>query len=114
MHQTSRVPPALLQEYLTMSGVSRKSSPSWREAATATGFGILCIKSEKGECFTVSAVNAMKTAILADVGLRPGVMVSEAELLKKLAFTSMPETDAQAWIRLSRAWATTFTHSNKA
>ena len=96
-----------------MSGVSRKSSPSWREAATATGFGILCIKSEKGESFTVSSVNEMKVAILSDVGLRPGVMVSEAELLKKLALISLPETDALAWIRLSRDWATTFTHSEK-
>lgn len=96
-----------------MSGVSRKSSPSWREAATATGFGILCIKSEKGEWFTVSAVNEMKAAILADVGLRPAVMVSETELLKKLALISMPETDADAWIRLSRDWATTFTRSKK-
>lgn len=101
------------QEYLTMSGVSRKSLPSWREAATATGFGILCIKREKGEWFTVSAVNEMKLAILADVGLRPGVMVSEAELLKKLAVISLPETDALAWIRLSREWATTVTHSKK-
>jgi len=96
-----------------MSGVSRKPSPSWREAATATGFGILCIKSEKGEWFTVSLVNEMKVAILADVGLRPGVMVSEAELLKKLALTSMPKTDADAWIRLSRDWATTLTRSKK-
>ena len=96
-----------------MSGVSRKSSPSWREAATATGFGILCIKNEKGEWFTVSAVSEMKGAVLADIGLRPGVMVSEAELLKKLALTSMPETDAHEWIRLSRDWATTFTHSKK-
>jgi hypothetical protein len=96
-----------------MSGVSRKSLPSWREAATATGFGILCIKSEKGEWFTVSAVNEMKVAILADVGLRPGLLVSEAELLEKLVLASMPETDAHAWIRLSRDWATTFTHSKK-
>ena len=96
-----------------MSGVSRKSSPSWREAATATGFGILCIKSEKGEWFTVSAVNEKKAATLADVGLRPFVMVSETELLEKLALTSMPEADAFAWIRLSRDWATTFTHSKK-
>ena len=96
-----------------MSGVSRKSLPSWREAATATGFGILCINSEKGEWFTVSAVNEMKVAILADAGLRPGVMVSEAELLKKLALISMPETDADVWIQLSRDWATTFTRSKK-
>ena len=96
-----------------MSGVSRKSLPSWREAATATGFGILCIKSEKGEWFTVSLVNELKVAILADVGLRAGVMVPEAELRKKLALTSMPETDADAWIQLSRDWATTVTRSKK-
>jgi hypothetical protein len=94
-----------------MSGVSRKSLPSWREAATAAGFGILCIKSEKGEMFTVSAVDEMRAPILADAGLRPGVMVSEADLLRKLALAQMPETDAHAWIRLSRDWATTITHS---
>ena len=96
-----------------MSGVSRKSSPSWREAATATGFGILCIKSEQGEWFTVSMVNETKGPILADVGLHPGVMVPEADLLKKLALTPMPETDAHAWIRLSRDWFTTFTRTQK-
>jgi hypothetical protein len=94
-----------------MSGVSRKSSPSWREAATANGFGVLCIKSEKGEWFTVSLVNEIKAPILADAGLYPCVMVSEADLLKKLALTQMPEADAHTWIRLSRDWATTITHS---
>lgn len=94
-----------------MSGVSKKSLPSWREAATATGFGVLCIKSEKGEWFTVSAVNEMKAPILASVGLRPGVMVSEVDLLTKLVLTQMHETDAHEWIRLSRDWATTFTYS---
>jgi hypothetical protein len=97
-----------------MSGESTKSLPSWREAAAATGFGILCLKSEMGECFTVSAVNEMKVAILANVGLGPGVMVSEAELLRKLVLTPMPEADAHAWIRLSREWATTFTHRKRA
>jgi predicted RNA-binding protein (virulence factor B family) len=96
-----------------MSEVSRKSAPSWREAATATGFGILCLKSEKGEWFTISMVNEVKIGILADVGLRPGVMVSEAELLEKLALAALPETGARAWIQLSRDWATTFTHSRK-
>lgn len=95
-----------------MSGVSGRSSPSWREAATATGFGILCIKDEKGEWFTVSAVHERKRDILADVGLRPGVMVPEAELLQKLALT-MLETEVHEWIQLSREWATTVTHSKK-
>ena len=76
-----------------MSGVSGRSSPSWREAATATGFGILCIKDEKGEWFTVSAVHERKRDILADVGLRPGVMVPEAELLQKLALTMLWDLD---------------------
>jgi hypothetical protein len=40
-----------------MSGVFPKALPSWREAAAASGFGILCIKSENGEWFTVSAVS---------------------------------------------------------
>jgi hypothetical protein len=97
----------------TMSGVSRRSLPSWREAATANGFGVLCVKSEKGEWFTVSMVNETKAAVLANVGLHPGAMVSEADLLKKLGLTQMPEADAHAWIRLSRDWATTFTHSRK-
>ena len=96
-----------------MSEVSRKSLPSWREAATANGFGVLCIKSEKGEWFTVSMVNETKASILANVGLRPGVMVSEADLLKKLALTQMPKTDAHGWIQLSRDWATTFTRTQK-
>lgn len=94
-----------------MSGVFRKALPSWREAAAVSGFGILCIRSENGEWFTVSAVDVTKVAILANVGLRPGAMVSEAELLKKLAQAAMSEADVHAWIRLSREWATTFTHS---
>ena len=94
-----------------MSGVSKKSLPSWREAATATGFGVLCINSEKREWFTVSLVSEVKAPILADAGLRPGVMVSEAEMLKKLAITQMPEVDAHEWIRLSREWVTRITHS---
>jgi hypothetical protein len=56
----------------------------------------------------------MKVAILANVGLGSGVMVSEAELLRKLVLTPMPEADAHAWIRLSREWATTFTHRKRA
>ena len=94
-----------------MSGVFKKALPSWREAAAASGFGILCIKSEKGEWFTVSAVSVTKAAILANVGLRSGAMVSEAELRKKLAQAAISEADVHAWIRLSREWATTFTRS---
>jgi hypothetical protein len=94
-----------------MPGVFKKALPSWREAAAASGFGILCLKSEKGEWFTVSAVNVTKVAILSSVGLRSGAMVSEAELRKKLAQAAISEADVHAWIRLSREWATTFTHS---
>lgn len=96
-----------------MSGVLRKSLPSWREAAAATGFGILCLRDEDGEWFTVSAVNETKVGILAEVGLHPGVMVSEIELLKKLTQAAMSEADANAWIGLSQKWATTFRHSNR-
>jgi hypothetical protein len=101
------------QEFLNMSGVLRKSLPSWREAAAATGFGILCLRNEDGEWFTVSAVNETKVGILADVGLHPGVMVSEIELLKKLTQAAMSEADANAWIGLAQKWATTFRHSNR-
>lgn len=94
-----------------MSGLIEKPLPSWRDAAAATGFGVLCIRSEKGEWFTVSAVDLTKVAILANAGLRPGTMVSEAEMLERLAHAAMSTADAHAWIALSREWATTFTHS---
>lgn len=93
-----------------MSEIFGNALPSWREAAEVNGFGILCIRSEKGESFTVSAVNGTKAAILADVGLL-GAMVSEAELLEKLAQVAMSEADVHKWLLLSRAWSTTFTHS---
>lgn len=45
----------------------------------------------------------LQAAILADVGQRPGAMMSEAELLKKLAQAPMSEADVRPWIRLSGA-----------
>jgi hypothetical protein len=76
-------------------------------------YAALFLRSEYGEWSTVSAVNETKVGILADVGLHPGVMVSEIELLKKLTQAAMSEADANAWIGLAQKWATTFRHSNR-
>ena len=85
--------------------------PSWRDAAAADGFGVLCIRCETGEWFTVSSVKETKAAIFANAGLYPCAMVSEPVLIEKLAHAAVSESEALAWVQLAKQWATTFRRS---
>lgn len=82
--------------------------PSWRDAAAAHGFGVLCIRCETGEWFTVSSVKETKTAIFGNAGLYPFALVSEPVLIEKLAHAGVSESEALSWVHLAKQWATTF------
>jgi hypothetical protein len=90
-----------------MSGAPEKPLPSWRNAAEANGFGILCIRGPEGERFTIGPVDSTKVATLQAQGFRIGVLVSEAEVRVQLTQAGFSEPDIEASLQLSRDWATT-------
>jgi hypothetical protein len=89
-----------------MSGALRKSSPSWRKAAEANGFGILCIKGTDGERFSIALLDAGRFSKFAARGLRAGLSMTETELRAQLVQAGFSEPDIEAGIQLSRDWAT--------
>jgi hypothetical protein len=92
-----------------MSGAWKKSLPSWRKAADANGFGILCIRGPEGERFVIGPTDPTKVTALCEKGFRVGVWVPENELRAQLAQAGFSEPDIEASIQLSRDWATTVT-----
>ena len=92
-----------------MPDAFKPALPSWRRAADANGFGILCIRSTEGERFAIGSTDPMKVADLSEKGFRVGVWVPEEELRGQLAHAGFSEHDIEASIQLARDWATTIT-----
>src|SRR5437773_2234740 len=86
----------------------RKSLPSWREAAEANGFGILCIRGEDGERFTIVARDRARLDEFTARGLQVGLPCTEPELRAQLTQAGFSDPDTEAGIQLSRDWATTW------
>jgi hypothetical protein len=91
-----------------MSGASKRL-PSWREAAEARGFGVLCVNDRHGERFTIAPVDRARSAEFAARGVRMGIAMTEAQLRDELANAGLSAVEIVAAIRLSRDWATTWT-----
>ena len=93
-----------------MSGVSRQSLASWREAH---GFGILCIVSPEGERFLVGPDESQVAAGSNEHDPVSWTGLSDDELrqylVKEKGFSLHDTEDA---IQLSREWATTITGSS--
>ena len=93
-----------------MSGVSRRSLASWREAH---GFGILCVVGPEGERFHVGPDESQVAAGSNEHDPASWTGLSEAQLreylVKKRGFSLDDTEDA---IQLSREWATLITGSS--
>ena len=90
-----------------MSDASKKLSPSWREAATAQGFGVLCVLLPEGERFTFILTDATK---VREQGFRAiETLLSESELRAQLTQVGFSDAGIEAGIQVARAWATTMT-----
>lgn len=89
-----------------MSGALKQSLASWRDAH---GFGILCIRSPRGERFVV--VPASADIPLHLQGAPPWLGISESQLRTQLAEKGFCDSDADDAVQLAREWATTITGS---
>jgi hypothetical protein len=87
----------------------KESLPSWRKAAEAHGFGILCIKNADGERFTIAPVDPGRVAELIAKGVKAGVPLSENDVRSQLAQAGFFDADITKGIALAREWATTWT-----
>ena len=83
--------------------------PSLSKAATANGFGVLCIRNADGERFTIVQMNAAGLAALGARGIRLGGPLTEAELREQLEAAGFPDDKIDAGILIARQWATTIT-----
>lgn len=92
-----------------MSGASRKTLASWREAH---GFGILCIVSPEGEHFLVGPDESQAAAGSDQHGAASWTGLSDAQLRQYLAEKGLSGPETEDAIQLSREWATTVTGSS--
>lgn len=84
---------------------SKKLSPSWRQAADAQGFGVLCVRLPEGERFTFILTDATK---VREHGFRAiETLLSESELRAQLTLVGFSDADIEAGIQVARTWATT-------
>src|SRR6266852_2176783 len=91
-----------------MSGASKKSLASWRDAH---GFGILCIRSPLGERFVVVPSEDSASVLQDASALMDASESAFRSRLKQLANLSDAEIDEA--VELAREWATTFEGSGK-
>jgi hypothetical protein len=90
-----------------MSGVSRNSLASWREAH---GFGILCIVGPEGERFFVGPDESQVAASANEHDPASWTGLSDAQLREYLVQDKgFSPHDTEDAIQLSREWATTIT-----
>lgn len=102
VHQTLRVTPAMEAGGQIMSGVSKKSLASWRDAH---GFGILCIRGPLGERFVV-VPSEDSLSVLQDASA--WMDTSESALRSRLKLAELSDAEIDEAVDLARAWATTF------
>lgn len=89
-----------------MSGALKESWASWRDAH---GFGILCVISQRGECFII--VPSPTETPLAHPGDPPWRGLSESGLRGDLAKRGVSNGEVDEAIQMAREWATTITGS---
>ena len=92
-----------------MSGASKRSLASWREAH---GFGILCIVSPEGEHFLVGPDKSQIAAGSVECDPASWTGLSDAQLRQYLGENGLSAPDIEDAIQLSREWATTITGSS--
>jgi len=85
-----------------MSGVSKKSLASWRDAH---GFGILCIRSPLGERFVVVPSEDSASALQ---NLSALMDASESAFRSRLELANLSDAEIEEAVELAREWATTF------